>query len=105
MAPRYSPTIAPMIASPKATCRLAMIQTSAEGTTTWRMMAGFEAPSTRAFASRLPSTSRTPWKALKNTTKNTSTEASATFEGVPRPSATVNSEPSTIRGIAFAILM
>src|SRR5438132_1540622 len=31
--------------------------------------------------------------------------ASATFEGVPRPSATVNGEPSTIRGIALAILM
>ena len=31
--------------------------------------------------------------------------ASATFAGAPRPSATVNSEPSTIRGIAFATLM
>ena len=36
-APRNSPTIAPMIANPKATCRLAMIQVSAEGTTTWRV--------------------------------------------------------------------
>ena len=82
-----------------------MIQVSAEGTTTWRVIASREAPSTRAFASRLRSTSRTPWKALKNTTKNTRTEASDTFEAMPRPSATVNSEPSTIRGIAFATLI
>src|SRR5260370_19188840 len=33
VAPRNSPTIAPMIASPNATCRLALIQVSAEGTT------------------------------------------------------------------------
>ena len=82
-----------------------MIQVSAEGSTTWRVIASREAPSTRALASRLRSTSRTPWKALKNTTKNTSTEASATLEVMPRPSATMNSEPSTMRGIAFAILM
>ena len=33
-APRNSPTMAPMMEKPKATCRLAMIQVIAEGSTT-----------------------------------------------------------------------
>ena len=94
-----------MTEKPKATCRLAMIQVSAEGMTTWRMTCQRDAPRTRTLATRLRSTSRTPWKALKNTTKNTSTAASSTLEGVPRPSQTTKIEPSTMRGSALAILM
>ena len=54
---------------------------------------------------RLRSTSWTPWKALKKTTKNTSTAASSTLEVMARPNATVKIEPSTIRGIALTTLM
>ena len=58
-----------------------------------------------ALARMLRSTSRTPWKALKKTTKNTSTAASRIFGSTPRPNATMKIEPSTIRGIALTILM
>lgn len=104
-APSTSPTRAPTMAKPKAVCRLAMIQVSAEGTTTWRTTCIGEAPSTRALARMLRSTSRTPWKALKKTTKNTSTAASSTLGVSPMPNATTKIEPSTIRGMAFTILM
>ena len=56
----------------------------------------------RALATRLRSTLRTPWKALKKTTKNTSTAASITFEGSPRPSHMMKIEPSTMRGSALS---
>ena len=54
---------------------------------------------------RFRSTSRTPWKALKKTTKKTRTAASMTFEDEPRPSHTTKMEPSTMRGTAFIALM
>src|SRR5438874_455074 len=63
------------------------------------------APRMRALLIRLRSTSRTPWNALKNTTKNTSTDAVAIFALMSRPSETANSAPTTTRGIAFAPLM
>src|SRR5947207_2346279 len=59
----------------------------------------------RALAMRLRSTSRVPWNALKNTAKNTITNASATFDASPRPSETMNTAPSTMRGIELATLM
>ena len=42
--PSTSPTSAPMMAKPKAVCRLAMIQVSAEGMVTWRATCSGEAP-------------------------------------------------------------
>ena len=83
IAPRYSPTTAPTRANPKLVCKLARIHDSAEGKMTcvvsWRSLA----PRIRALLSSTRSTSRTPWKALKKTTKNTSTTASATFDQMP----------------------
>ena len=93
------------MAKPKALCRLAMIQVRADGTMTCRMICICEAPSTLALARMLRSTSRTPWKALKKTMKNTSTAASRIFGSTPMPNATMKIEPRTIRGIALTILM
>lgn len=59
----------------------------------------------RALAIRFLSASRTPWKALANTTKNTITTASAILDAGPRPSATMKIEPSTTRGMELATLM
>ena len=59
----------------------------------------------RALLTRLRSTSRAPWKALKKTAKKTSTTAVATFEVMPRPNQMTKSEASTMRGIALAALM
>ena len=58
-----------------------------------------------ALAIRLRSTSRTPWKALKKTPKNTSTMTSRIFDSMPSPKASTNTEPSTMRGIEFSTLM
>jgi hypothetical protein len=104
-APRNSPTIAPISAKPKLMCMLAMIHVIAEGSTTWRVTCRGEAPRIRALATRLRSTSRAPWKALKNTAKNTSTTASATFDVSPSPNQRMKIEPSTMRGIEFITLM
>ena len=82
-----------------------MIHVIAEGTTTCCTTCNREAPRMRALATRLRSTLRTPWKALKNTTKKTSTAASSTFEGSPSPSQITKIEPSTMRGSALTILM
>src|SRR6266581_1805095 len=75
VAPKSSPTTAPTNASPKLVWRLATIHESADGirisVVSWRSLA----PRMRALAMRLRSTSRTPWNALKNTTKKTSTAA------------------------------
>ena len=86
-APTNSPTIAPTIAKPKLTCRLAKIQLIADGMTTDVVTCRCEAPRICALAIMSRSASRTPWKALAKTTKNTITKASATFEAMPRPSA------------------
>ena len=59
----------------------------------------------QALAIRLRSTSRVPWKALKKTPKKTRTMTSSTLEVRPRPKATMKSDPSTIRGMEFMILM
>ena len=56
-------------------------------------------PSTLTLATRFGSTSRTPWKALKKTMKNTRTAASRTLGNVPRPKATRKIEPRMMRGI------
>ena len=53
----------------------------------------------------LPSTSRAPVNALKNTAKNTSTTTVATFELNPRPNQMMNSDASTMRGTALSALM
>src|SRR6266851_1140584 len=63
------------------------------------------APRMRALAMRFRSTSRTPWNALKKTTKKTSTAAVAIFDLMSRPSATANRAPTTTRGMALAPLM
>src|SRR5450759_3243400 len=104
-APRNSPTMAPMIANPKLTCRLARIQVNADGMTTSVVIFQREAPSSLALAIRLRSTSRVPWKALKKTPKKTRTMTSSTLEVRPRPKATTNSDPSTMRGMELATLM
>ena len=88
-----------MMAKPNAVCRLAMIQVSADGIVTWRATWSGEAPSTLTLATRFGSTSRTPWKALKKTMKNTRTAASNTLGKVPRPNATRKIEPRMMRGI------
>lgn len=93
------------MAKPKALCRLAMIHVSAEGRMTCRVVCIREAPSTLTLARTLRSTSRTPWKALKKTMKNTSTAASRIFGVTPIPKATMKIEPRTMRGIALTILM
>ncbi len=54
---------------------------------------------------RFRSTSRAPWKALKNTAKNTSTNAVAIFDCMPRPNQMMNSEARMMRGIALTALM
>src|SRR5215813_3703611 len=82
-----------------------MIQDSAEGRMTSMVRRREPAPRMRALAIRLRSTSRTPWKALKKTTKKTRTAAVATLERRSRPSDMANSAPSTTRGIEFAALM
>ena len=68
-------------------CRLARIQVNADGSTTCRVTCQRDAPRIRALDIRLRSTSRVPWKALKNTPKNTSTTASTTFELDAEPEA------------------
>src|SRR5438874_11574076 len=105
MEPMNSPTTAPTSAKPKLVWRLAMIQVSAEGKTTCVVIFRRFAPRIRAFAITSSSTSRTPWNALKKTTKKTSTNASATLDGSPRPSQMMKMEPRTTRGIEFAALM
>ena len=82
-----------------------MIHVSAEGRTTCVVTWRRPAPRMRAFAITSSFTSRTPWNALKKTTKKTSTNASATFDGSPSPSQMMKIEPSTTRGIEFAALM
>jgi len=104
-APRNSPTTAPTRAKPKLTCRLARIQLIADGITTARVICSGEAPRIWALAIIARSASRTPWKALAKTTKNTITTASATFDAMPRPSAMMKIDPSTTRGTELAILM
>ena len=99
LAPRISPTSAPMSAKPKLMCRLARIQVNAEGSTTWRVTCQREAPRSAGVGDRLRSTSRDPWKALKKTPKKTSTTARITFDWMPNPNATVKIEPRMIRGI------
>src|SRR6267378_470416 len=105
VAPKSSPTTAPTSASPKRVCRLATIHERADGmrisVVSWRS----PAPRMRAFAIRLRSTSRTPWNALKKTTKKTRTAAVAIFDLMSSPSETAKRAPSTTRGIAFAALM
>ena len=93
------------MASPKLMWRLARIHESADGMMISRVRRRLSAPRMRAFAIRLRSTSRTPWKALKKTTKNTSTTAVAALPQSERPNMIANREPSTTRGIAFAALM
>ena len=93
------------MAKPNAVCRLAMIQVNAEGIVTCRATCSGEAPRTLTFATRFGLTSRTPWKALKKTMKNTRTAASSTLGKVPRPKATRKIEPRMIRGTALTILM
>ena len=56
------------------------------------------APRMRALSTRLRSTSRAPWKALKKTGKNTRTTAEATLEAMPRPNQMTKIGASTIRG-------
>ena len=63
-----------------------------------------EAPSSRALAMRLRSTSRAPWKALKKTPKKTRTTARMTLDWMPKPKATVKIEPRMMRGIELAAL-
>src|SRR6266511_3979918 len=104
-APVYSPTTAPMSAKPKAECSDARIQEVALGTTIVVSTPNRLAPRMRALLTRLRSTSRAPWKALKNTAKKTSTTAVATFEDRPRPNQITNSDARTMRGTALAALM
>ncbi len=105
VAPMYSPTMAPISAKPKLTCRLVKIQVVAAGMTTCKVTLRLSAPRMRALATRLRSTSRAPWKALKNTGKNTSTTAEATLEAGPRPNQIRKIGASTIRGMALSTLM
>src|SRR5919199_1315112 len=104
-APVNSPTIAPIRAKPNAVCRLARIQDVALGSTIdvriWRR----SAPRMRALSTSVLSTSRAPWKALKNTAKNTRTTAVAILDDMPKPNQMTNSDASTMRGIALAPLM
>src|SRR5579885_10498 len=103
--PRNSLTTAPTRAKLKLVCKLAMIHVRADGRITcvvsWRWLA----PRMRALASRLRSTSRTPWKALKKTIKNTITTDSATFDWMPNPSPIMKIGPRTTRGIEFSALI
>ena len=80
-APVYSPTIAPISAKPNAVCRLARIQVVALGSTIEVRICRREAPRIRALSTRVRSTSRAPWKALKKTAKKTRTTAVATLRG------------------------
>src|SRR5438876_5121412 len=105
MEPMNSPTTAPTSAKPKLVWRLAMIHVRAEGSTTCVVTSRRLAPRMRAFAITSSFTSRTPWKALKKTTKKTRTKARATLDGSPSPSQMMKIEPSTTRGIEFAALM
>ena len=54
---------------------------------------------------RLRSTSRAPWKALKKTTKNTSTTARTILELTPKPKATTKIDARTMRGMELPTLM
>src|ERR1700694_3673424 len=105
LAPRISPTRAPIRAKPKLMCRLARIQVKADGRTTCRVTCSREAPRIRALEIRLRSTSRVPWNALKKTPKKTSTTASTILDSTPNPKATVKIEPRMIRGMELATLM
>ena len=105
MAPKSSPTTAPTMASPKLMWRLARIQVMADGMMISVVSRRLSAPRMRALAIRFRSTSRTPWNALKKTTKNTSTTAVAALPQSDSPNMTANSEPSTTRGMALAPLM
>jgi hypothetical protein len=82
-----------------------MIQVSADGMTTLRITCSRDAPRMRTLLTRFPSTSRTPWKALKNTTKNTRNAARTIFDVMPSPSMITKSAPSTIRGSALTALI
>src|SRR5207302_4202604 len=105
VAPKSSPTTAPTMASPKLMWRLARIQVMADGMMISVVSRRLAAPRMRALAIRFRSTSRTPWNALKKTTKNTSTTAVAALPQSDSPNMTANSEPSTTRGMALAPLM
>ncbi len=93
------------MAKPKLTCSDAKIQLIAEGTTTVRVNCQPRAPRICALASRLRSASRTPWKALANTTKNTITNDSATFDVSPSPKIMMKIGASTTRGTELITLM
>src|SRR5712691_7396600 len=82
-----------------------MIQERADGMMISVVSCRLPAPRIRAFATRLRSTSRTPWNALKKTTKKTRMAAVATLDLMSRPSEIANRAPTTTRGIAFAPLM
>ena len=105
-APRNSPTIAPMIAKPNATCRLAMIQVSAEGSTTWRddlPPRGAEHPGVgEEVAVDLA-------HALEGVEEDDEEHQhrgqQRPWRWSPRPNATMKIEPSTMRGIALTTLM
>src|SRR2546429_231387 len=105
VAPNSSPTTAPTMARPKLMWRLARIQESADGMMISVVNRRLFAPRMRALATRLRSTSRTPWKALKKTTKNTRTTAVAALPESDRPNMMAKREPSTTRGMALAALM
>src|SRR5437588_12933299 len=93
-----------MIAKPKLTCRLANIQLIAEGTITDLVNCQSDAPRILALAIIERSASRTPWKALWKTTKNTITKASATLDARPRPNSMMKIGASTTRGIELMTL-
>ena len=63
------------------------------------------APRIRALLTTLPSTSRAPVKALKNTAKKTRTTTVAILELIPNPNQMMNRAARTMRGTAFAALM
>ena len=94
-----------MTANPNATCSDAMIQVIADGMTTLRTTCMRDAPRILALLTKFPSTSRTPWKALKKTTKNTRNAARTTFDDMPSPRMITKSAPRTMRGSALTALM
>src|SRR3979490_2094607 len=104
VAPKSSPTTAPTSASPKLVWRLATIQERADGIRISVVSSRSPAPRIRALAIRFRSTSRTPWNALKNTTKKTRTAAVAIFDLMSSPSEMANRAPTTTRGMACAPL-
>src|SRR5437773_3285179 len=94
-----------MSAKPTLVRRLAKIHVSAEGSSTCRIMWRGLAPRMRALLTRSRSTSRSPVKVLKNTTKKTSEMTMTTFDRSPRPNQRMNNGASTTRGMAFSATM